>query len=421
MTLVRRLVSRLRGTLGTLRLTGRGWALLVTAVVCFVAAPIASLPALLFVTALLVGLLGGASVLTLVGQADVGVRRSFEPEVLTQGETATASLHITNGSRFSTLEATWFDQVPRGLRAAATGRLPVLAPTGTQGSVVEVRYRLHGLRRGRHVLGPLRLEIRDPFGVVVRRVGRVEQHPVVVLPRRVELWPLAPRGADHDGASKPSPQNVGVGEDDIIARSYLPGDSMKRMHWKATAHRGELMVRQEEQQVNPRAAVVIDPDARSWGLEPDRRGEWDESPSLEWGIVAAASVSTHLVRIGYSVTTVVPGGPVRSLDEHGATLDDALLDLAELRPVADDTLLDADPGERTVFVVLGHLDVARATRWIEALRHATTVLAFVEDGSSSASLDALSAARWRVVKYRSGDDVAERWTDLDGSRALAAP
>ncbi|RYJ03656.1 MAG: DUF58 domain-containing protein, partial [Actinomycetales bacterium] len=280
---------------------------------------------------------------------------------------------------------------------------------------------LHGVRRGRHVLGPLRLEIRDPFGVVIRRVAKVEQHPVVVLPRRVELWPLAPRGADHDGASKPSPQNVGVGEDDIIARSYLPGDSMKRMHWKATAHRGELMVRQEEQQVNPRAAVVIDPDARSWGLDADRRGEWDESPSLEWGIVAAASVSVHLVRIGYSVTTVVPGGPVRSLDEHGSTVNDALLDLAELRPRAEGSLVDADPGERTVFVVLGVLDLAHAERWIEALRHAHSVLAFVEHGSRSDALDALSAARWRVVRYRSGDDVAERWTDLDGSRALAAP
>lgn len=405
----------------SLRPTSRGWVLLGTALVCFVAAPIASLPALLLVTALLLGLLLCSALATVLGQADLSVRRTFDPEVLTQGGTATATLHIVNGSRMPTLEATWNDAVPSGLRAAASGRLPVLAPAGTPGSVVEVRYRVHALRRGRHELGPLRLEIRDPFGVLTRRVGQVDRSSVVVLPRQVELWPLAPRGADHHGSASSAPQNVGVGEDDVVARAYLPGDSIKRMHWKATAHRGELMVRQEEQQVNPRAAVVIDTDATSWGADRDRNGAWNESASLEWGVVAAASVTAHLARIGYSVTTAPAGGTIRSLDEQGASLRDALLDLAELEPADEASLDHADPGERTAFVVLGRLDLERAAAWVDALSRVDTVLAFVEEGTRPPALDALSAARWRVVTYRSGDDVAERWTDLDGSRALAAP
>ena len=103
---------------------------------------------------------------------------------------------------------------------------------------------------------------------------------LTVLPRRYDLPPIRPSGSDEDGATRPAPQQVGIGEDDIIARSYLPGDALKRLHWKATARRGELMVRQEEQQMNPRAAVVIDLDAWSHGTDRDRTGAWEYSPTL---------------------------------------------------------------------------------------------------------------------------------------------
>ena len=51
--------------------------------------------------------------------------------------------------------------------------------------------------------------------------------------------------------------------------AYLPGDAMKRLHWKATAHRGQLMVRQEEQQINPRAGVFLDCEPRTQGTARD--------------------------------------------------------------------------------------------------------------------------------------------------------
>lgn len=406
---------------GSVRPTRRGIALLVAALVTFVMAPILSLPALLQVTSLLLGLLALGAVFASLGQVRVEVERTVDPEVLTPGERGTVTVHVTNRSPLPTLESRWSDGVPRAVTATAGGTLPGLGRRGSRRARVRVRYEVRAARRGRHELGPLRVAVSDPFGLVRREHQHGASTNVLVLPRQTTLWPLAPRGADNDGASRPAPQNVGMGDDDIIARAYLPGDALKRMHWKATAHRGELMVRQEEQQVNPRAAVLVDTRAHTYGSEQDRAGRWDESPAFEWAVGAAASVTAHLVRIGYAVTTGATGSDrVRVLGEGHDTLEDAMIDLAELDPHPSADLEGVDPGERTVFVVLGRVDEARALEWRDALASADTVLAFVAAGSPARALDVLSAARWRCVEYRPGDDMAERWNDLDGSRSLAA-
>ena len=91
-----------------------------------------------------------------------------------------------------------------------------------------------------------------------------------------------------------------------------------------------------------------------------------------------------------------------------------------LEPSTAPTLDGIDPGERTVFAVLGRPDTDRAAEWVDALSHATTVLALVGAGTRDAALDVLSAAGWRYVTYTAQDDVAELWSDLGVSRSRAA-
>ena len=403
--------------------TARGIGFLVAAAVLFVAAPLLSLPALQQVTALLLGLVAAAAVFVITGQARVHVERTFTPQVVAPGRVATASLHVTNTSTVPCLESRWEDTLGPGLTGAAAGSLPALGGSRSARSQARLTYELRGLRRGRHVVGPLRVQVQDPFGLVLRRHVLGDPQHLVVLPKRVELWPLAPHGADNDGASRSAPQHAGIGEDDVIARAYLPGDALKRMHWKATAHRGVLMVRQEEQEVNPRAGVVIDRDARGFGTERDRSGEWEYSPGFEWAVTATASVVAHLTRLGYAVSTRAAGEAFsHTLADGQDGLEDALVDLAVLEPheAAAVTAADVDPEERTTFVVLGRPDVERAREWADALAGSASVLAFVARGTSDAALDVLSSARWRTVAYGPQDDVADLWSELDGSRARAA-
>lgn len=387
----------------------------------FVAAPLLGLPALQQVTALLIGLVLGAAVFV-VAHAGVRIERTFEPEVVTPGRASQARVRVTNLGALPSTTSRWTDRLGAGLAGDASGHLPGL--TGARGarSHAVVEYAIRGLRRGRHPVGPLVVQVRDPFGLVTRRHVVGAQHDLVVLPRSTELAPGGTRGADTDGASRPSPQQVGLGEDDVIARSYLPGDALKRVHWKATAHRGELMVRQEEQQVNPRAGVVLDTDATSFGTARDRQGLWEHAPDLEWAVSAAASIVGHLSRSGHAVVVRGVGTFERRVSDGEDSTEDVLVDLALLEPRVGPVVdaRSARTGERSTVAVLGGLDVERARSWTSALADGGSVAALVSRSTRPAALDVLDAAGWRVVTYGPGDDVADLWAELDGGRRRAA-
>ena len=400
-------------TVRSLALTRRGGWSLVVAVICFLLAAVLSLPALLDATGLLVGLvvLGAAYVLVAVPRARVD--RTFAPALLEPDLVAHATLRFVNLARLPLPASHWRDHLPVGLSGAATGHVPTLPRTRRGRTGLVLGYDVRAQRRGRHLVGPLELEAVDPFGLVCRRHLLAGTSPVIVLPRRRELTPLGSLGLADDGSGRPAPQHAGNGADDVIARTYLPGDAVKRLNWKATAHRGELMVRQEERQVNPRAAVYLDCDPSTLGTARDRVGEWEHSPTLEWGVVAAASVLTHLVGEGCIVSLRSSDRAIdRRVGDGHDTLSDAMLDLAVVEPGEYD--IDAvEPPERSVVLITGHLDVDRAEHWIRTLGHAGSVHAFVAAATRPEAMARLDATRWSIVTYRVQDDQAERWLAFD--------
>ena len=412
--------GRLRRAASSVVLTRRGVGFLVAAVICFVAAPIMSLPALLYVTGLLLALVLFSAVFVFAGHSRVRIERSFTPQVVPPGQMSHATVRITNLSVLPCLEAKWTDDLPHGISGDAAGVLPALGGSHGSDSRVSFSYALQGLRRGRHPIGPLRVNVLDPFGLVFRRHRFGTAEPLTVLPRRVDLRPIAPRGTSEDGATRPAPQHVGLGDDDVIARTYLPGDAMKRLHWKATAHRGELMVRQEEQQLTPRAAVILDCEPVSQGTAKDRQGEWEYSAVFEWCVVATASITAHLVKAGYVVVLQSNGTAIdRFIADGQDTLEDAMVDLAVIDPEDTDHDRRVSP-ERAAFVVLGRPTIERAHHWAGLLSTSRAVLALVAANTSPDALGVLEDARWRIVTYRNNDDVAGLWTEFDGARTHAA-
>lgn len=412
--------GRLRRVASSVVITRRGLGFLVGALVTFIAAPVFSLPALLYATGLLLGLVIVSGAFVLVGHSRVRIERSFAPHVVAPGTQSRTTVRITNLSVLPCLEARWYDHLPHGISGESSGLLPALGGSRSADSRATFSYSLQGLRRGRHGVGPLRVDVQDPFGLVYRRHAFGTPELLTVLPRRVDLPPISPRGASDDGATRPAPQNVGVGDDDIIARSYLPGDALKRIHWKATARRDQLMVRQEEQRVTPRAAVILDTEPASQGTARDRKDSWEYSPAFEWSVVAAASISAHLVRAGYVVALQSNSTSVdRVIADGQDTFEDAMIDLAVIEPDPADR-----PGrheaEGAVFIILGRLSVERAQHWVSTLSTSRAILALVARGTSAAALDLLDGARWNVVPYTSNDDLAETWTHFDGTPAHAA-
>ncbi|BDZ57599.1 hypothetical protein GCM10025872_12560 [Barrientosiimonas endolithica] len=148
--------------------------------------------------------------------------------------------------------------------------------------------------RGRHRLGPIALQQQDPFGLTHVDLMVRSESEVVVLPRVVPLGAGQPAGSGM-GIEGETPQMVALhGEDDVSIRAYRDGDDLRKVHWPATAHRGELMVRQEDRPARRSAVLLLD--SRESGHSP---GSY--SGTFEWAVSAVASVATHLGRFGYTL------------------------------------------------------------------------------------------------------------------------
>lgn len=166
-------------------------------------------------------------------------------------------------------------------------------------------------QRGRFRLGPVTLSSSDPFGIFpVSQEIPVKQH-VVVLPMIVPLsgFPL-PSGRLPGGEAlrqrthQITPNASGV-------RDYAPGDSFSRIHWKSTARRRELIVKEFELDPLAEIWIVLDGAQEVQVQQPqveddDRARTEDELFQLpasteEYAVTAAASIAYHFLQRGRAV------------------------------------------------------------------------------------------------------------------------
>ncbi len=227
-------------------------------------------------------LLGAAGVVLVVGALLVvrrtplrlDVSRTLHPPRVHAGSPSRVELSVRNRSARRTPLLTVRDPVGRGRSATVA-----LAPLG-QSQTVRAAYRLPTERRGILRVGPLAVEVSDPFGLAALSTKAAPLTELTVWPAVVDVDPLPHTVSDdpHGGADQASALAAG-GEDFYALRPYAPGDDLRRVHWRSTARWDELLVRQDERPWQGRATVLLD----------CRRG--CHSPaSFERAVSAAASV-----------------------------------------------------------------------------------------------------------------------------------
>jgi uncharacterized protein (DUF58 family) len=215
--------------------------------------------------------------------------RTITPNRVQVGSVAEVLVEVANvsTSRCGTVLA--MEQVPYRLGNNPRFVLPGLEP----GEHRVVSYPVRGEVRGRYRLGPLSLTLPDPFGMSEHRRSFTAQEELVVVPAVVPL-PQIWLGGDWSGSGDTRPRAVAAaGEDDVTTREYHQGDDLRRVHWRSTARRGELMVRREEQPWQSRATLLLD---RRRGSHPD-----EGAASFEWAVAMVASVAVHLADRGYAI------------------------------------------------------------------------------------------------------------------------
>jgi uncharacterized protein (DUF58 family) len=121
----------------------------------------------------------------------------------------------------------------------------------------EDRVTLLPARRGVHDSLTLDIASAAPFALQwwTRRVVLTLPSPLHVAPRCGRPVTLPWRAREHAGeTSEGTPAEVG---DPRGARPYRPGDNRRHVHWRATAHTGELMVREAEGAAAEPSKVVV--------------------------------------------------------------------------------------------------------------------------------------------------------------------
>lgn len=375
----------------------------------------------------------------------VASRRTVTPARVPRGRDAEVRLELSNAGHGT--GGLWLlsESLPPELGPApqfVVDRLP-------GGRSTTLHYRVHGGRRGRYRLGPLRLRLVDPFGLVLRSVTGADTAALVVVPRVVPLGPDGP-GGGHGGGGSGAHRSIAVhGEDDVSTRPYRQGDDLRKVHWRATARSGELMVRLEERPWQAEATLLLDTRARAHLIARPSPAERrvpagpDAPPpdSLEWLVEAAASIGTELVARGATLRVVTESGELTGI-EHRAGLGPAeLLDrLATVTPsrlpglAPGLALLARAAGEGPVVALLGAIGPEEAAElarvrsgpatdlavlvdvggWAEAdgARRRRPVGAAARDEltrQQEAAADLLRAGGWQVAVAGAGDGVADVW------------
>ena len=394
---------------------------------------------LLRVAVLLIALPLASVLLVARARHRVQLSRTVTPARVTAGRPASVRLELTNLSRLPTGVLLAEDSVPYVL--GSRPRFVVDRLDG--GAHAAVGYSVRSDVRGRWEIGPLRLRLTDPFGMceVTRSFSATD--PLVVVPRVHALVPLRASGSWMGSGESVARSASAAGEHDLATREYRHGDDLRRVHWRSTARRGELMVRRDEQPHQMRATVLLD--RRSVG----HRGDGPAS-SFEWAVSAAASVSTLLVDGGYGVRILSDDVETTWTGREHSTGAGQLLDqLAtvptggphELRHGAG--LLARAGGDGLVVALLGEVDVPDVHAFAALARRGVTGIAMMLVTTTwamlpprrAAEIDAarrrvvavLAQAEWSVVEVDASSSVPAAWSRLvaqhgahHGTRAGAA-
>lgn len=394
-------------------LTLRGLGALALAAACIVGAQLWGSVELLAVAVLLLALVAVSVASLFVMRRPARVTRAVRPVVPRVGEAAAVSVGVAVRTALPTATGSWTDGMPKDAEADASGGFAA-ATSGLRDPerTVAVGYRVRFPRRGIHALGPFGVTLLDPFGLARRTLLIGEPTRVVVAPAIAELAtglraPGGPGGTPHATTAQ-----YGQGADNLTARPYVPGDSMRRVHWRATARHGDLMVREEEQEATPDATIVLD---RSAARFADRaRLEPGADPAFEEAVGACISIAARLVRDGYTVAVVdAEGAPLCPPLASPADDDRLAAELATLTTRPGDALAHvtarfAGDAMGPVVLVTGRLSAADAAALAPVASRSTAAVLLTTDPDPDAVTTA-SATGWRAAALGHGRDLADAW------------
>jgi uncharacterized protein (DUF58 family) len=277
--------------------SGRGVVVFAAGIGLWLGARVAGSPTLHMIAVGLVVLPFAAAGLARWSRQRLRIRRRLSDARVQPGQRVTVELEVENQAATQTSFLLLEDQLPAALGRSARLVIAGLPAKGKQ----RVSYSLSAQTRGRYTLGPLTVDLSDPFALTKLRVEFDEREELVVTPEVEQLagGPNSPFGMTSGLAL--SRHLFRTGDEFYTMRPYQEGDDLRRIHWPSVARSGELMIRQDESARRSTAVLFVDTRESAVGKI--------HTPCFEKVVSAAASVGVLLIRYGFSMklaTTQLP-------------------------------------------------------------------------------------------------------------------
>jgi uncharacterized protein (DUF58 family) len=221
-----------------------------------------------------------------LGERGLRASRYLSRDRVAFGGQIDVELEVGNGSRLPLLWAYAAETLPAGLQVSgARGRV---GPLGAK-SAFRLRYSLQGTRRGYYQIGPTVLRTGDMFGLSIRERTGAPASGLIVFPKIVAIrharFPSRRTGdvRTRHRVLEDQTQVVGI-------RPYQRTDGLKRVHWRATAHTGQLQSKLYELSAQVDTIIAVSLRRKDYAAAPTEAQE-----SVELAMVTAASIAQHVL------------------------------------------------------------------------------------------------------------------------------
>jgi uncharacterized protein (DUF58 family) len=246
------------------KISREGWIYIVGIVLVALAAINTGNNLLFLILATLIATILMSGILSSITLAGVELRLDL-PEHIFAGQPVSATVELQNQKltlpSFSLRVEGVEKKVARPaivkLQSAALLETPVYFPYLPRQESVKQRVPLSFPKRGLYRQDAFRIVTRFPFGFLqkARRLDLATEalvYPAVAAtPEFLDVFPGI------EGALES--HSKGRGQDLYALRGYLPNDSVRHVHWKASARTGSLMVREFARDDDSRVLLVFDP------------------------------------------------------------------------------------------------------------------------------------------------------------------
>ncbi len=180
------------------------------------------------------------------------------PERASAGDVFSVDLTLYNGKRWF---ASWMMEVHDSLRSAREHLQPAILFTRVPPKSQRTgSYQLRLAYRGLYELGPLQVSSRFPMGMMERVVDVGDVQQLIVYPQVGHLTTLWHHSSSFNNELVTQPRSRKGAFDDEFhqLREYRRGDNPRAIHWRTTARRNTLMVREFHQNRDQDLQLIVD-------------------------------------------------------------------------------------------------------------------------------------------------------------------